>query len=328
MNAARTRRPDFELGGKRVRAGQRLEVELPIARLVTGTPVSLPVLVVHGREEGPTVWVSAAIHGDEINGVEIIRRVLERLDAKALRGTVLAVPIVNVHGFVNGDRYLPDRRDLNRSFPGSARGSMAGRLAHLFMKEVVARCTVGVDLHTGSAHRTNLPQVRADLDDPVTRQLALAFGAPLMMHSAIRDGSLRQSATEAGATVLLYEGGEAWRFGEDAIRAGVDGVLRVFSTIGLLDGLGPSSLTPLESRSSKWVRAPRSGIAQIPVELGDEVVAGQQLGRIHDSFGRRLGQIKSPIDGSVIGLNLDPLLNRGDAIVHIAATEPTKESSI
>jgi predicted deacylase len=200
-------RPSFGIGTVRVRAGSTREVGLPITRLVTGADVSLPVRVIHGREDGPTVWVNAAIHGDEVVGVEVIRRVLARLSAKTFRGTLIAVPIVNVLGFMAGERYLPDRRDLNRSFPGSARGSLAGRIAHLMMTEVVAKCEVGIDLHTGSDRRTNLPQVRADLDDPKTLKLAEAFGAPVIYHARLRDGSLRSAALDSGATVLLYEGG-------------------------------------------------------------------------------------------------------------------------
>ena len=165
-------RPDFVVAGSSVRPGTRRQCELPISKLVTGTEMSLPVMVVHGAHDGPCVWLNAAIHGDEINGVEIIRRVLEHLDPRRLSGTVLAVPIVNVHGFVTGDRYLPDRRDLNRSFPGSARGSLASRIANLLMTEVVARCSMGIDIHTGSDQRSNLPQIRADLDHAGTRALA------------------------------------------------------------------------------------------------------------------------------------------------------------
>ena len=321
MNATR---PTFVIDDTSVRPGKRHQCELPISKLVTGTQVSLPVMVVHGAHEGPTVWLNAAIHGDEINGVEIIRRVLDRLDAHRLHGTVLAVPIVNVHGFVSGDRYLPDRRDLNRSFPGSARGSLASRIAHLLMTEVVARCSVGIDLHTGSDHRTNLPQIRADLDDPATSHLAKVFGAPIVIHSATRDGSLRQAATDAGATVLLYEAGEAWRFDEQAIATGVDGIIRVLTELGLMksETLESSPVVgSVVSRSSSWVRARRSGIAQIDVMLGDGVDKGQTIGRLHDSFGNRLGRITAPIDGVVIGLSLDPLFNRGDAIAHVAAVE-------
>ena len=172
----RPARAPFAFGGVEIPAGRRHELSLPISQLVTGADVTLPVHVLHGREDGPTVWVSAAIHGDEVAGVEIVRRVLERLQPTHLRGTLLAVPIVNVLGVMAGDRYLPDRRDLNRSFPGSARGSLASRIAHLMMTEVIGRCTVGIDLHTGADRRSNLPQIRCDLEDPQTRALADAFG--------------------------------------------------------------------------------------------------------------------------------------------------------
>ena len=228
-------RESFAIGGVRVRAGTVRALELPITRLVTGADVTLPVRVVHGREDGPCIWVNAAIHGDEVVGVEVVRQVMAGLDPKTFRGTLVAVPIVNVLGFMTGDRYLPDRRDLNRSFPGSARGSLASRIAHLMMTEVVAKCEVGIDLHTGSDRRTNLPQVRADLDDPRTRELAAAFGAPVMLHARVRDGSLRHAARESGATVLLYEGGENWRFDEWAIAAGTDGVRRVLGRLGMVD---------------------------------------------------------------------------------------------
>ena len=298
------------------------EVGLPITRLVTGADVSLPVHVIHGRVEGPTVWINAAIHGDEVVGVEVIRRVMAKLSPQTIRGTLLAVPIVNVLGFMAGDRYLPDRRDLNRSFPGSARGSLAGRIAHLFMTEVVAKCEVGIDLHTGSDRRSNLPQVRCDLDDPATRELAEAFGAPVIYHAKLRDGSLRYAARETGARVLLYEGGEAWRFDEWAIEAGVRGVLRVLAHLGMIDPLEEPAPEPsLVCRRSGWVRARRTGIVQMEVALGQVVADDERLGGLSDSFGRRLRLVRADRAGVVIGRTEAPLVNRGDAIVHIAEIE-------
>ena len=302
------------------------EVGLPITRLVTGADVSLPVHVIHGRDEGPTVWISAAIHGDEVVGVEVIRRVMAKVNAKTVRGTLLAVPIVNVIGFMNGDRYLPDRRDLNRSFPGSARGSLAGRVAHLFMTEVVDKCEVGIDLHTGSDRRSNLPQVRCDLDDPATRALAEAFGAPVIYHAKLRDGSLRYAARERGARVLLYKGGEAWRFDEWAIAAGVLGVLRVLAHLGMIDPLEEEPPAPsLVCRRSGWVRARRTGILQMEAHLGQIVSDHERLGGLSDSFGHRLRLVRADRPGVVIGRTEAPLVNRGDAIVHIAEIEATPE---
>jgi predicted deacylase len=318
------KRAAFQIADVEVGAGRTVSTEIPIARLVTGTKVYLPIQVLHGRRDGPTVWVSAAVHGDEIAGVEVIRRVVRSIDARQLSGTMLTVPIVNAHGFLTGDRYLPDRRDLNRSFPGSATGSLAARIANLFMTEIVSRCEVGIDLHTGSDHRTNLPHVRADLDDDRTRDLAVAFGAPLMLHAKVRDGSLRGAATDAGATVLLYEGGEAWRFDRDAIEAGVYGVRRVLAHLGMIEiDDVPSGAQPVESRKSKWMRARRSGIALLDIGLGDQVERGDPLGVIYDSVGARLSRITASTDGIVIGHIQHPLVNQGDAIVHVAEVATT-----
>lgn len=316
-------RDSFAIGSVKVRAGHAREVELPITRLVTGADVALPVRVLHGRADGPTVWLSGAIHGDEVNGVEIIRQVLASLSPKDFRGTLIAVPIVNVLGFMAGDRYLPDRRDLNRSFPGSARGSLASRLAHLFMTQVVSKCEVGIDLHTGSDGRTNLPQIRADLDDERTRGLATAFGAPVMLHAGLRDGSLREAAREAGARVLLYEAGEPWRFDDWAIEAGVRGVHRVLHALGMTPTAVDDPPDPvLECRASGWVRARRTGILTLDnAHLGQRVEQGDRLGGLSDSFGRRLRLVHADRTGVVIGRTQSPLVNRGDALVHIATQQ-------
>jgi predicted deacylase len=235
---------------------------------------------------------------------------------------VVAVPVVNVLGFMAGDRYLPDRRDLNLSFPGSARGSLASRIAHLLMTEVVAKCEVGIDLHTAADRRSNLPQIRADLDDPRTRELAEAFGAPAMLHARVRDGSLRQAASEVGATVLLYEAGEVMRFDEVPIAAGVAGVRRVLAALGMTDALEDQSTSPtVESRRSGWVRARGTGILHLEVHLGDHVEAGRRLGGLSDTFGRRVRLVHANRSGVVIGLTHAPIVNAGDALVHIAEVE-------
>lgn len=320
------RRKPFAVAGHEIAAGRRVQLELPIARLMSGTPVALPVLVLHGRHDGPALWLTAAVHGDEICGVEIIRRVLARLEPKKLRGTVVAAPIVNVHGFNRGDRYLPDRRDLNRSFPGSPRGSLAARIAHLMMTEIIARCTIGIDLHSGSHHRINLAQVRADLEDSETLELARAFAPPLALHSRTRDGSLRQAATEAGGKVLLFEGGEADRFDKASIDQGTAGVLRVLAARDMIDEVPPGGKATRISRSSKWVRASGSGILHLEVGLGDEVSAGDRLATIHDAFGKRRGTIRAKVGGVIAGHTQRPLVDRGDAIAHIAEVDPADES--
>lgn len=316
------KRLPFSIAGHQVSGGRRMKIELPVARLMSGSQVSLPIIVWHGRTKGPTMWISAAVHGDEIEGVEIIRRVSNRISAQRMRGTLIAIPVVNVYGFNTGDRYLPDRRDLNRSFPGSRRGSLASRLAHLLMDQIIARCDLGIDLHTGSDDRVNLPQVRADLDDAETLRLAESFGAPVALHAKIRDGSLRQAARDHGAKVLVYESGEARRFDDASIRAGAGGVLRVLAAAGFIEpitaGAGPS----LVARSSKWMRSGRSGIIQRDVALGDRVEEGDVVARVHDTFGKKLGDIRSRTSGLVIGHTQYPLVHRGDAVVHVAKLAP------
>ena len=313
-------RESFAIGPSRVRAGTAKQLELPITRLITGADVGLPVRIVHGREDGPVVWINAATHGDEVVGVEVVRRLLATLSPRAMRGTLIAVPVVNVLGAASGERYLPDRRDLNRSFPGSPRGSLASRIAHLMMTEVVAKCEVGIDLHTGSDRRTNLPQVRADLDDPRTRDLAVAFGAPVMLHAKIRDGSLRHAAREQGAKVLLYEAGENLRFDAYAVDAGVLGVRRVLAALGMTEPVDEPPVEPsLECRSSGWVRARRTGILHLDAHLGQKVSDGERLGTLFDSFGKTLRAVYSNRDGIVIGRTEAPLVNSGDAVVHIAS---------
>jgi predicted deacylase len=310
-------RPPFSISDREVAAGRLERFEIPVARLTSGSELGLPVQVLHGSEDGPTVWLSGAVHGDELCGVEIIRQVLEAMDPTTMRGTLIACPIVNVHGFNTGDRYFPDRRDLNRSFPGSARGSLASRVAHLFMTEVVDRCDVGIDFHSGTDHRSNLPHIRGDMEDDRTRSLAEVFGAPIALHSRLRDGSLRYAATERDTTVLLFEGGEAHRIEPATVSAGRDGTLRVLSVLGMRDD-PPSEQTTRVAMSSTWIRAPRSGILHLMCELGDEVDAGDRIGTVVDAFGTSLGHLRARSGGIVVGQRQHPLVNQGDAVSHIA----------
>ncbi|HET9261079.1 MAG TPA: succinylglutamate desuccinylase/aspartoacylase family protein [Acidimicrobiia bacterium] len=314
------------VGDVTVRPGRKVQIELPFARVVTGATESLPVKVINGRSAGPNVWLSAAIHGDELNGIQIIRRVIKELDAKNLRGAVIAVPIVNPLGFIIQSRYLPDRRDLNRSFPGSARGSTAARLAHLFMEQVVDQCTVGFDLHTATNHRINHPQIRANLDDATTLRLARAFAAPFSIHAKLRDGSLRQAAAERGKTVLLYEGGQANRFDDEAVDRGVLGIMRTLRSMGMIDVRLPRVTPTTLIRRTRWMRARRGGIADIEVKLGDYVSKGETVASISDAFGSRPTQVRSTESGWVLARSLRPLVNSGDSLVHVATeTGPDRD---
>lgn len=313
----------FEIGGQLIQPGTRKAINLPMSLLSDHTPMTIPIHVVHGRKEGPCLFVSAAIHGDELNGVEIIRRVLKLPRVSKLRGTLLAVPIVNVFGFIANSRYLPDRRDLNRSFPGNAKGSLTSQLAHLFMKEIVSRCTHGIDLHTGAIHRTNLPQIRADLSDPAMHRLAQAFSAPLILHSNLRDGSLRLAATEMNIPTMIFEGGEALRFDEVSIRVGVRGIVRVMKALGMLEGSPGGGGTPpsVTAQSSTWVRAPTGGILRTRLRTGARIHEGDKLGAIADPFGETELIMEANDAGILIGKSNLPVVNQGDALFHIAQVE-------
>ena len=308
------------IGSTTINPGGRANVSLPVADLYTSTSLSMPVKVISGRLAGPVMFVSAAIHGDELNGVEIIRRLLKRKVLRSLRGTLLAVPIVNVHGFLDQSRYLPDRRDLNRSFPGSPKGSIAARLANTFTQQIVTKADLGIDLHTGAVNRSNLPQIRANLDDERTLDIARAFGAPVILNSNIRDGSLRESAQGLGMPMLVYEAGEALRFDETSIRAGIRGIFAVMRHIGMLPAEKKrKSVTPLVARSTQWVRASTSGIVSGKVKLGSKVIKGQRLATISDPLGEDEESIEAPFDGIVIGRTKLPLAHEGDALFNLGS---------
>ena len=273
--------------------------------------------------------MSAALHGDEILGVEIIRRVLVALRDRTLSGTVLATPIVNSFGFLNHSRYLPDRRDLNRSFPGSDRGSLASLLADLFFREVVSRAQFGVDYHTAALHRSNLPQIRVSPDDKELLRMADAFGPRVVLTAKLRDGSLRQVAAKAGVKVLLYEGGEALRFDEAAIDMGVQGTLRLLKHLGMITEalpIPPHQLS-VHSASSSWMRSPEGGILHSLRRTGDRVGKGEELGVVTGPLGENPVSIRAEDDGIVIGRTNLPIVNRGDALFHIAKLKTKTRSA-
>ncbi|WP_282609208.1 succinylglutamate desuccinylase/aspartoacylase family protein [Pelagibius sp. Alg239-R121] len=317
---------EIVVGGITVKPGERRIIDLPITDLSTHTPMSMPVQVICGRKPGPRLFVCAGLHGDEISGVEIIRRVLKLRALRSLRGTLIAVPIVNVFGFIALSRYLPDRRDLNRSFPGTSQGSLASRLANLFIEEVVAKCTHGIDLHTAAVHRVNYPQIRANLDDPKVSEMASSFGVPVVINASLRAGSLRQAAGQLGVPVIVYEAGEALRFDELSIRAGVKGVARAMRALNMLPAgkQSPRPMDPIIARSSTWVRAPASGVLRASFELGAQVRQDAVLGVISDPFGEREVTVTSPTDGIVIGRTNLPLVYEGDGLFHIVRVEGTQ----
>lgn len=313
----------FIIAGESIAPGTLRDVAFPITTMATGTASSLAVRVLHGAKPGPAVFVSAAIHGDEIIGTAVIQRLARALDPAVLAGTVMLVPVANIFGFITHSRYLPDRRDLNRSFPGSAGGSLAGQLAHVFYREVVARCQLGIDIHSAAIHRYNLPQIRIAAGYRKLVELAMAFGAPVIIESPLRDGSLRDLAQKHGVDMLLMEAGEALRFDRLSIETGVEGVERVLAHLGMIeadDGLSAVGI-PARANRSVWVRSPRGGVVQMVRESGDPVRKGDVLACVSGLFGEEPQEMISPLDGIIIGHATLPVVHQGDALFHIAAID-------
>ncbi len=295
-------------------------VALPTSRLSTHTEITLPVRVLHDARPGPVPFISAGVHGDEIMGVEVIRRLMGKVKVKLLAGTLICIPVVNVFGFVQHQRYLPDRRDLNRCFPGSSNGSLAAQLANVFNEEIIKRSNFGIDLHSAALHRTNLPQIRISDDRAVARELAMAFGAPAIITAPLRQGSLRSAALASNVDVILYEAGAALRFDELSIRVGLQGILRVMAHLEMSTtskGLFAGS-EPIQSRRTLWVRAPEGGIFRMQKQAGARVRANDVLGVLSDPSGDTALPVRSPIDDVIIGRTNLPVVIQGETLMHIA----------
>jgi predicted deacylase len=314
-------RESIEINGQVIKPGTRQSIDIPLPSYYDHGSTNMPLHVVHGRKPGPTLLVTAAVHGDELNGVEIVRRILAHKALNRIAGTLIAIPVVNVFGFFAKSRYLPDRRDLNRSFPGSETGSMASRIANLLMSEIVPLSSHIIDLHTGAINRENLPQIRAWLGDnnSEVEAMAEAFGVPVILNAEIRDNSFRAASSELGIPTILYEAGEALRFDEVGIRAGVNGILGVMSALGMRHRSHIRKHSkPLIANTSKWVRAGQSGILRSLVATGAKVEAGEVLAYINDPLGENSQPVISPQSGIIVGKTNLPLVFEGEAVFHIA----------
>jgi uncharacterized protein len=302
-----------------IQPGTQAVIELPITKLATGSTVSLPVIIVHGAHPGKRLFLTAAVHGDEVNGIAIIQRSLAKVNPTRLCGSILAVPVANVLGFLQETRYLPDRRDLNRSFPGSSSGPLGARLAHLLLQHVIAQCDYGIDLHSGSDHRTNLPHIRADLNDGPTKRLARTFGAPVILHAPKRAGSLREAAVTRGVRTLVYEAGEAHRWSANDIDVGMRGILNIMRASKMLPQKHSAvRSSPYIATTSRWIRASRGGLVTMHARLGDILSEGQSLATIADAFGTGKRIVRANQRGIVIGLSVNPVVHKGDALIHVA----------
>lgn len=319
----------FFINQQEILPGTITRIKLPVANLYINADISMPIHVIRGRKEGPTVFVSAAVHGDEINGIEIIRRLIQLKSLKITHGTLILVPMVNVYGVLNQSRYMPDRRDLNRIFPGSKKGSLAGRLADTFINEIVKQCDYGIDLHTGAMHRSNLPQIRANLNDEETLKMAESFGVPVLLNSPLLEGSLRHAAAKVNTKILLYEAGEALRFDELCIQAGLKGIINVLSHLSMTRRPARKQGTkPFIAYSSSWLRAGTSGIVHNLKNLGEKVIEGDVVAEIGNFFGEVSDKVRVNHDGIIIGKQNIPLVQEGDAMFHIAYYKNDEEDEV
>lgn len=303
--------------GEEVLPGTSRRLNWVATELFEGVPVATPVLVVNGSAPGPTLCLTAAIHGDELNGIEVVRRVMHDVSADKLAGRVIGVPIVNLQGFRRGSRYLPDRRDLNRYFPGNPRGSAASRIAYSFFREVIVHCSALVDLHTGSFERANLPQLRADLRDPEVVTLTQGFGATVIVHSGPAEGTLRHAASQAGIPAVTLEAGGPSELELTEVKHGVKGIETLLNTLGMVRKTRLwGDAEPVYYRSS-WVRANRGGILLSDVGLGSTVRAGDLLGTITDPISNDSTRVYSPYAGRVIGMARNQVVMPGFAAFHL-----------
>lgn len=319
----------FIIDGIEIKKGERKRINIDMGRIFDFTGVTMPVEVIRGKKDGPTLFVSSTIHGDEINGIEIVKRLLRHSSLKKIRGTLIAIPVVNIFGFNDRTRYLPDRRDLNRCFPGLKNGSLASQVAYKFMQEIVLQSDFGIDLHTGAFNRCNLAQIRCDISNQKSFELAKIFDAPVIVNSNSRDGSLRESAVAANIPVILFEAGEALRFDEAYIKIGLEGILNVLTQVEILpERKKTRHKKSFVALSSSWLRAPQSGVHIPFAKLGKIVKKGDILGEISNPFGDHKTLLKAHESGIIIGMSKLPLVNKGDAVFHIACTKSSKESQV
>lgn len=308
---------DITIAGATVAAGESAEIHLNIARLPSRTPIDIPIFVNRSESEGPTVLLMAGLHGDEINGIEIIRRLLHQELHHPLKGTIICVPIINIYGFINFSREVPDGKDVNRSFPGTKKGSLASRVAYHLMTEIIPVIDYGLDFHTGGASRSNFPQIRCVMDDEINRSLAEGFNAPFTIDAPLIPKSLRHAAEARNKKILVYEGGESRRFDEYAIAEGIAGTHKLLHHLEMAERGPRINKRNVVIARKKWIRAKSSGLFHPSVQCGDQVHKKQDLGYITDPYGDFKERLKAPVDGFAIGINHNPVVNQGDALIHL-----------
>lgn len=306
------------IAGERIRPGERSQVRLKFSESYLGAPVRVPIQVIRAKKPGPRLLLTACVHGDELNGMGILRELLFGQPPPLICGTLIIVPVVNVFGLENHTRYLPDRRDLNRTFPGSATGSITSRLANVIFSELVQQSDYLIDLHTAAVRRVNYPTIRADLSNPKARLLAESFGCELLVNNKGPLGSLRRCASDAGVPTILLEAGEVWKIEPGVVKVGVRGLLNVMKALGMVNGTPIKPLFQITIGKSAWVRAEGGGTLSFAARPGDLVEKDQVIATVHNTFGTEKSQLVSPTNGIVIGVTTMPVARPGDAIYHIA----------
>jgi len=307
---------EMVINGVRIRPGQSINIEIAIARLPTHTLIDLPVFIDRAKEDGPTVLISGGVHGDEVNGIVAVKRMLEEELFKPLKGTLIYIPLVNVYGFLSNSRTFPDGRDLNRSFPGNNKGSLASQIAHIVTTQIIPNIDYGIDIHTGGRMLANYPQVRVDFKDKVGLELAKVFGTKFVINSNHIDKSFRKEAFKHKKHILVFEGGESMRLDEFAVSEVIQGTKRVLAHLGMIK----EEITfeePKVMKESSWTRAKISGIFTPIAIPGEAVKKGQVLAKISDPYGQVKVSVKSGSNGYIVGLNNSPVVNAGDALFHI-----------
>ncbi len=311
---------DIIIGKEAVLPGEKKLLKISIDRLPTGTLIDIPIYVFNSKKPGPTLLIQAGLHGDEINGIEIVRRMLQQKRFNIRKGTVIAVPILNIFGFIHFSRDVPDGKDVNRSFPGKKTGSMASRIAYHYTSEILNQIDYGIDLHTGGAQRHNYPQTRYTQEDEYSKKLAEVFSAPFSFPSRLISGSFRKAAFRMGKPSIVFEAGESMRFDDYAILEGMQGVLNVLKFFGMINKIEPVYAERHNSfflDDRRWLRAPTAGMFIPEVMNGSQVEKGQELGLITDTYAKRKRRIKSPFDGHILCINHQAVVNQGDALFHI-----------
>jgi len=306
------------IGTTSVGLGERRNVDLVVSESYSGLPVIVPVTVWRAKKPGPAVFVTAAVHGDELNGTGIVREILLNAPFTLLNGSLVLVPVVNMLGLERHQRYLPDRRDLNRSFPGDTEGSLARRFAHAVFQAIVKPCDFGIDLHTAAVRRTNFPNVRADLTRPRVKRLAFAMGTEIVINGKGPIGSLRRSACAAGCPTIILEAGEVWKVEPGVVECGVRAISNVLIDSGMIEGERIEPVYQRRIEKTKWIRAAGGGILQFHVAPGDLVEENQPLATNSDLHGQENRMVHSPCDGVVIGMTTLPVVTPGDPICHVA----------